>query len=56
MLLLFNTILYHFPIAALVASYAANDTIFAQSLNTFFHCTRGHPKLHGNFSRSNFGI
>ena len=56
MLLLFSTILYHFPIAALVASYAANDTIFAQSFNTFFHCTRGHPKLHGNFSRSNFGI
>ena len=48
--------LQHFPIAALVASYAANDTIFAQSLNTFFHCTRGHPKLHGNFSRSNFWI
>ena len=56
MLLLFNTILYHFPVAALVASYAANDTIFAQSFNTFFNCTRGHPKLHGNFSRSNFGI
>ncbi len=35
LLLLFSTILYHFPIAALVASYAANDTIFAQSFNTF---------------------